>query len=69
MLREPQHERVVDLGTLILSVRPEPGRRAPIEFSHSLSFEMTKHLHVISAQRKKSFLSLVDLYPRRKSPK
>src|SRR5712664_1653369 len=38
-----QHERVVDLeGLKYLSVRPELGRKAPNEFSHSLSFRMAK---------------------------
>ena len=38
MLREPQHERIVELASKIeySTVRPEPSRRAPIGFSHSL---------------------------------
>jgi hypothetical protein len=36
MVREPHHERVVQLArSSTLTDRPEPSRRAPVEFSHS----------------------------------
>jgi len=38
MVREPHHERVVQLArSSTLTDRPEPSRRAPVEFSHSLA--------------------------------
>jgi len=40
MVREPHHERVVGVSKIkYLTVRPEPSRRAPNEFSHSLASE------------------------------
>jgi hypothetical protein len=38
MVREPHHERVVQLvRSSTLTDRPEPSRRAPVELSHSLA--------------------------------
>jgi hypothetical protein len=38
MVREPHHERVVQLArSSTLTDRPEPSRRAPVELSHSLA--------------------------------
>jgi hypothetical protein len=37
MVREPHHERVVQLRSSTLTDRPEPSRKAPVEFSHSLA--------------------------------
>jgi len=38
MVREPHHERVVQLArSSTLTDRPEPSRRAPVEFSHSVA--------------------------------